>query len=542
MEVSEEEPRPTRTLWIGFALLLLMSFGVRLAFIERTLPYSLHIDETSIGKSAARMIRNGNGHPHYFRYPTLPIYVATSSFLIGRIIDGDTESPVGYAGWPFYDRPRVVGTARVIFALLSVGAIAFASLAAARAFRAPKLLILSPLFLSLSGVFLTQSWVYLNVDIVGAFVCSFAVWFMLKQRDCESLMQRAIIPGLLTGLAVGSKFYLGLVGLPFALILMEKRFRKNVLRNGLVIALLTIVGFLLSTPYAVLDFDAFWNGLLTEVRHYGDGNVGRDRVGDAGWPQAVYYLKILRNELGLVTLLAAVFGLVMGWKRNRREFALYLSFPLVLYVFLCTQRVNYPRNLTSTIIFLAPISGYGAIVAWEFVCNAFSRRRTADDEGGSTQREPGKGARLMAAIALALLFMPLLPWASVSVAYSIPRDSRLELESWINANASGATRVLIAEELLVDVRRLEVEFDVKVVPLRDLLSRNMKRRFGKRDTLFVVPTYEPRTRFSAAFAKQLEPVRELSIEAGWGRTPCRLDRNRNIHLGDPSLAVYTLSE
>jgi len=529
MESPEESRSPSRALWFGFALLLTACFLARVSFIERTLPYSMHIDEASIGKSAARMIRNGDAHPHYFRYPTLPIYLTTGSFLLGRVLDGDTESEVGSPEWPFYDRPAVVGTARVLFALLSIGAMAFATLAGARALREPLLLVLSPLILALSGVYLTQSWVYLNVDIVGAFVCTLAVWVMLRFRERDSLFHRALLPGLLTGLAVGSKFYLGLVGLPFAMLLFEQRFRPQLLRNLAVITAMTVLGFLLSTPYAVLDHEAFWSGLMSEVEHYGKSNPGRDRAGAAGLPQLIHYFEVLRSEFGLGLLTFAALGLGVGLARLRRETLLLVAFPLALFAFLCTQRVNYPRNLTTILALLPAFAGFGLVVA----ARALAERSSA---------LLGKNASVVSSLSVATLCLTLLPWKTTADAYSIPTDSRTRLTSWINAQVRPETRLYIARELLIDLRQVDRKFDITVAPLEKLLAPDMSDAYAGQDALFVVPTYERGTRLAATFAKLLKPVNSMRELERWGRIAVRLDRDKNIHLGDPSLAVYEIAE
>jgi hypothetical protein len=157
------------------ALLMLCSAALFLLFrhIDRTLPYPQHIDETFISQPAANILVTGNRHPQRFNYPSLPTYIAATAMAAG-FVRAATElqirdvNQLGDVGYPHYDIPRVMGTARQAFAFLSVICIGMTGLSAWLAFRKPVTLLLAPLMVLVSPLYFRHSWVYLNVDIVGA--------------------------------------------------------------------------------------------------------------------------------------------------------------------------------------------------------------------------------------------------------------------------------------------------------------------------------------------------------------------------------------
>jgi len=496
---------------------LLLALVPRALFISGTSPYPMHEDEALIAVPAARMLKRGELNPHWFKYPSLPIYLTAAGLAAGRVIDGDTDSEVGRVGRPYYDRPAVMETARYLFAVLSVAVFAMVGLLAFKATGEPWLLSLAPLLLLVSDRFLIQSWTYLNVDIVGALVCTGALAYAFCTRGRTSLLHRALLPGLLTGLAVGSKYYLGLVGLPFALLLFEREHRPQLLKNAGAIVAATILGFLISTPYALLDSETFVEHLVFEVEHYSEGHAGGD--GEPGLSQLVYYGGQLHKEFGYGLLAFALIGLVGLVKRDRKSALLLLSFPVALLVFLATQRVHFPRNIISIYAVLPILAAYGLSV-----CVKSTRESKLAHLGP-----------VLVVVALVLT----VPHKRIRASYSIPADSRTRAAEWIEANRPDGSRVYIADELQMDTRELEA-FDVHTLPLTELVRPDMIGHYAKEDPVFVLPESLPGSRFARTFGKTMEPTRALTQRAKFGRNPVPRRTTRLVHMGDPRLQVLGL--
>jgi hypothetical protein len=77
---------------IDLALLiaiLAVAAGLRLVRIDSGIPFALGIDEPELLVRAVRMMQSGDFNPHFFDYPSLPIYlhlfVAIGRFLVGAM-------------------------------------------------------------------------------------------------------------------------------------------------------------------------------------------------------------------------------------------------------------------------------------------------------------------------------------------------------------------------------------------------------------------------------------------------------------------------
>jgi 4-amino-4-deoxy-L-arabinose transferase-like glycosyltransferase len=522
----EPERRAGRAHWIAFVAILALCAGFRLSFLVRSSPYPLHEDEGYLTRAAARMVRERDPNPRFFRYPSLPIYLTAGAFLVGQALDddqGDGRESVGRVVRPYYTRARVVGAARVLFALLSVGAMGLAAVAAWRAFGEPLLLVLSPLVLSFSDRYLLQSWAYLNVDIVGAFVCGAALAVLFRWRERTTFVHRALLPGVLTGLAVGSKYYLGLVGLPFALVLLAPRHRERLARNAAGIVTATMLGFLASTPYAVLDASSFTAELTREVEHYQAGHEGGEE--EPGLPQLAYYLGQLRAEFGAGALVLALAGVVVGLRKRPVATGLFVAFPLALLGFLCVQRVHFPRNMTSFYLLFPGLVAFGAIASSRGLEVALRGR-------------VGRSAPFLAGSLVALAAAPFLPWRDLVRAHSVPVDSRNAVQAWIHDNVEPGRRVFIAAELQMDTSGLAVTHDVVEAPLVDFVVPGMARQHGALRPVFVLPTIEPGSRLEVSYGDALRPAAGLDEKGRWGRNGVPRVRTVLVHMGDPRLAVY----
>lgn len=512
---------PARRLHLlALLAVLAASFAARLSLQARTSPYVLQEDELYVTDPARRMLREGTLDPGAFQYPSLPLYLAAGGLALGALLDpagGPPREPGEMR--IYYDRPRVGGAARALFALAGVLALGLAGLAGARAFGEPALLWLAPLAGGLSARFLAQSWTYLNVDVVGACACAGALLWLVASREREGLVARAVVPGLLTGCAVSCKYYLGLVGLPFALALL--RDRRRLPARAACIAACTALGFLATTPYALLDWPTFRRDVAFELQHYGGGHRGAEgRNAEPGLEQLALYAGDLAEDLGPAPLALALAGAALALaRRETRASALLLgAFPAALLLFLCAQRVHFPRNLTSVLALLPVATGLGALALWRAATRALRPLGRA--------AAPAAAALVLAAVAAGA------PRAALVRAYGAPLDSRLRAEAWVLANAEPGRPVLVAAELQLDVRRLEARHPVVRAPAEELVRAATRRR-----PLLVLPDAGPGTPLAAARPELARAQAELALLARFGAGGIAQARGLPIQGGDPRLAI-----
>lgn len=519
--MDTDEPRPLRAvLWVGFLLVLGGATAARLRLVLASSPYVLHADEPLNTRRAATMLATGDPDPRFFRYPSLPIYATAGAFAAALALVPDAPDEVGEVE-PFYEHPRVALSARFLVALLSVGATALLALAAASAFRSRVHLVLVPLLAAASARYTLQSWAYVNVDAIGAFFCAAAVAQAVLERR-EGLVARGLVPGLLTGLATGCKYFTGLAGLPALLALLAAPRRR--LATLAVLALATLAGFLATTPYAAVDPARFVEQVRFELDHYAvAGHPGAE--GEPGLPQLARYLRSVATDLGWLTPFGLL-GLAVGLRRHRRGTVLLLAFPAALLALFSMMRTNFVRNVIFVYAWYPVLISLGLAATGAWLARALPAR----------WRAAGPCAVALAALAAA-------PWGRIREALDPPRDSRCLAAAWIARETPPGATVLLADEVQLDPRELRGR-RVLGGPLVSFLDGPALERWAAlpEPPLLVAPAVERGSRLEQFYGA---PVRRLldGFELLWsgGAQDVPLKTGVVVHMGDPRLRVLRVA-
>lgn len=181
------------------------------------------------------------------------------------------------------------------------------------------LLVLSPTLITYSR--------FITPDVPTALFVALAVLASVHLMRSGSWLAYAV-SGLAVGLATSTKYTAVLVAVPVVLAALLRStdradFRKAAV--GLPLAgACSVLAFLATTPYALLDRAAFFEGLQFERRHYATGHAGMD--GSA----PLFYAGHLATREGLLVALAlAAVVAVTVWDRQRWRVAVVLgSFPV----------------------------------------------------------------------------------------------------------------------------------------------------------------------------------------------------------------------
>jgi hypothetical protein len=256
------------------------------------MPYVGHRDEGTIVNLALVMRQNGDLNPRRFNYPSLPVYLVLSGFVLGgalAVVTGDAESlaDLGTKSGRFYAVPMAAGLTKVLFALLSVAALGLAGAVAATVTGRRAALWAAPLIACLSYSYFRLSWMYLNVDIVGAFfaLCTLGVLLVRRAGPEDPISEgkpwRAVGAGVFAGLTIGAKYNLFPILIPCLLWHWFYDRRRAASRGALVLAAAG-AAFFATTPYALLAHKEFIFGVVAEMRHYGMGLGGRAASSSAG--------------------------------------------------------------------------------------------------------------------------------------------------------------------------------------------------------------------------------------------------------------------
>lgn len=442
---ASSRPHAARAWTVGLALLCVAALLLLVRHIERTLPYPYHADEGYVSGPASNILRTGSLHPYKFNYPSLPAYLAAAGMAVGFIrsaahLEITDLDRIGHVGYPYYDTPRVMQTARQLYATLGVLCLAMTGWSAWIAFRRPSTMLLAPLFVLLSPLFFHHAWAYLNVDIVGTAVVTLTLTATLLGTTRPSLYQSALVPGLFAGLAAASKYTLAVVALPVLLAVALYIPRAGMLTAFVVAIAGMVVAFVAAVPYSVIDLRGFLNGVAFEAHHYASGHPGFS--GDPGFGQLLFYVRHFVSDFGYGAAALSVVGTVLTFRSDWRRAAVLISFPAALLWLLSGQRAHFTRNALAIHPFVGMFAAFALASIHERLAAAAARR-------GWTM----KAVSVPVAVG-AVLFVVTVPAWRVPGYVRDRTDSRNRARTWIAQHLPAEWAIVVPSELGFDARPL----------------------------------------------------------------------------------------
>lgn len=446
-------------------------FALRARSIAATMPYPVHIDEPYLTEPAGRVLTHGDWNPHFFMYPSLPIYVTAGAFSAGYLSaasHGEVKSTqdVGRVGYPFYRQARVVWPAKILFVLFSLVAAAAAAWVAFRLSGEPALLALVPAVLALSPTHHRFAWSYLNVNVMGDALVWLTLAFLLSRLEDRGFGAKAILPGLLVGATTATKYNFGSLALP-ALVAIAWRGGERRITKALVLCGVAAATFLLTVPYSWLDPPAFLTDLGKIMGIYQDGFVNNEA--QPGLPHLLLNLRKVIVDSGWLTLPLALAG---SWSLLRKAPActgLVLSFPILLLVHMSLQKAHFVRNLLSLFPLYALLVATGLVVVFRTLGKLVAARA------------PGhRLASWAPLVVVTLLGLAVLPLSRAAAEWQVTPDSRKIAIAWLLENLPPKSLVIAAEELSIDLRPLtKAGHTVKRLPFRQETPSSLLARLAE---------------------------------------------------------------
>jgi len=122
------------------------------------------------------------------------------------------------------------------------------------------------------------------------------------------------------------------------------------------------IAFIVSTPFAIIDYQGFTSFLEIQRQAYSLGHAGAEGASTSYG----YYANALRSKFGLAPLVIAAVGLV-ALLRSRPRLAIVLAaFPLTFFAFMGAYRVHFDRNIVVLVPFCAVFAATAleSAVAW----------------------------------------------------------------------------------------------------------------------------------------------------------------------------------
>lgn len=424
--------RPRAAEWFVILAIVALAAAARFWGIGFGLPYLYHPDEPGKIEIAQQMLKTGDLNPHYFRKPTLLIYANALLYVPYYLVNkanGRFTAPadipavqrtnmgVGYIG-----APDAVVMGRALTAVIGVVGVFVLWLLARRITGSPAVALVAALLLAISPVNVIQGhYIETNAFLVLALLG--VLWASLRLLE-RGTRADYLLAGFLTGVAMTCK-YPGVVGFVIPLAAHWLRSGRKIVRDRNLIAccLAVPVGFLLFTPFALLDPVSFVLGAGSEAAHYAIGHEGAE-----GWAPFWYIGYAVQGE-GIITLIAVIGGW-LAWKRKDQPLLLVTAFALAYYIFISLFRVRNDRTFMPITPFLFLLGAWALLQLWQL-----------------SRATPAASRRLGAALGLGALLIAgiVVPGR---VAYAATRkltivDSRETGRVWIEQHLPAGSHVAI---------------------------------------------------------------------------------------------------
>ncbi|MCB9029553.1 MAG: glycosyltransferase family 39 protein [Deltaproteobacteria bacterium] len=443
-------------LWSSAIIVSILVVGALLRFynIDFGLPFNYHPDEVPKFNAIQRMRAHGDLNPRYFLHPSMLLYgtyFANSLLhLFGRT--GEWMDSAIYAG-------RLMSATAGTLSIYLTYTISKRLFSTHTGLLSAAALALFPLHITCSR--------YVKEDALLLFMILLTIHFVVKavKQDKAALL---LIAGLLAGASAATKYsgilvFAVIIGAPF---LKSRHVLKpdlRFLKFALFASLLIPVGFVICTPYSVLDSATFLKDVASETEHMARGHT----ILIDPWSQFWTY-HLARSILPGVTIapyLLALIGFGLLIRRRRIEDLFVISLFLLFY--LPAEYVNAkPAPQPERYIF--PCLPFIAIAASELI---------------HVLRK--KSLHALASIGIFLLLISPVK-RSLNLASELKPDTRDLMRSWMLDNVPQGSTILVDWKPYNPVFS-EEEFTLVYLPRDDILSnlRMSKLRESKADFLLL---------------------------------------------------------
>jgi len=345
-------------------IIVIIATVVRLWGIRWGFPYILDPDEPALIRSSIGFIF-GDWNPHHFDWPTLHMYLSFFIFEIfikfRAIINFLHLQNILEPYVPiFWDDPLIFYfLGRLISVVMGVASVALVYLTSKLLKFSNKVAFLTAIFMALIPIHVAGSQMAL-IDVPMVFWLSLVIYLSIKSviaKDFRYLVYAALFVGFATStkynaalsvLIVLSAFVYHLEGIP--------QFKK--IKNLLLLGIVTIGGFLVGTPYALLDHETFFSnsnsqGALWQLtRSANSENLGL-------WQNLINRIGFdLTSGMGYALVVASILGFYATFKA-KSPLKILLPFTLAYLMVIVKMGYYQPHFLLPLSLPLILMAGFG---------------------------------------------------------------------------------------------------------------------------------------------------------------------------------------
>ncbi len=406
---------PHKTIVLALVLALLAAGALRISGVWFAYPLTIHPDERRVVETALGIKKTGDLNPHFFNYPSLPIYAQAGLFWA---VDTTEQT---FSGKLSHRTRRIhyFIAGRLLNVLLSLLTI-LVTFEIGRRLVSPAVGLAAALFISAAPLHVLNAFTA-TVDTPIAFWTSLSVLMAVVIATGGRSLRNYVLAGVFTGLAIGCKYTAFLAFVPLLLAhLRGCRSRRSFVTRDFVIALVLIpISFLATTPYAVLDHTTFLEAVQYEGQHYRNGHPGNEAAGSTSF--GLYAEVLFGWGYGLAPMILALLGLGWLFRRDPWSAAILAGFPLLLFLFVGQYKAFFSRNLLACLPVLAVLSATGLKPLAKLADSALSRW---------TSIETGARNRIVAVLTIGLLIATLV--GPTALAREETRKLNLPDSRWVS--------------------------------------------------------------------------------------------------------------
>ncbi len=358
---------------ILLCFILTIALLVRIWGVNHDLPYIYHGDEPIYLKISQNMFKTGDLNPHFFKYPSLFIYVNSAAYipyyLLGKLqgifeTRQDILLPIslmtGVAKAPM---PSTVLLGRMTSVLFGVGAVWMIFFLGKQLTGKVLVGLLASLMLALSTTNVIESrTVTPNIYVVFFATAALLAIILVYQ---QGKTWHYLIAGVCIGLTASSKYNGGLIILPLFLAHFFRHGKIELKERNLHHALLLAgLGFFATTPFAILDFKLFIRDFVAEGRHYSRGHAGME--GNT----LQWYLGYMWQTAGIIYILATL-EVLRGFYSRSKEIIILSVFPIIYFLFINSFVVRNDRTFL-------PLTPFLFVLAASFIAYLLYRAKNLE--------------------------------------------------------------------------------------------------------------------------------------------------------------------
>ncbi len=411
------------TILLGFILLIAAAW--RLSAIDFALPYVYHPDEDALVLPAMNIIKTGDFNPLRMDYGSFYVYMLAFAQLLVFLlraragqIGSVAELVIPERGWypGIYPHPEYVLVGRLLSAAFGLALILIIYLLATRLGN-QRMGLAAAAVAAVLPDFVVHSH-YAMTDMTLVTMTALSLYLLVRAYDnWESDSRWAYIgAGFVCGLAASTKFTGTLLVVPLVIVALLKVRRLDDLLSlrvmGAPIAM--AAGFLVATPYAILDLPKFIQFTSYVLTVY--NRPGYDAIGST----ALWQLNYLFTDRNAALAFPAAVGFLFSIFRWGRRGWIVNSFAVLMLLAAFTTGVRESR----TWLPMAPVACVWVALVLEMALLWVRRRR------------PGQKAEHAAVYGLLLLLvlLPLIGRSAEAVRNLRGPDVRAVVQKWIEEN------------------------------------------------------------------------------------------------------------